>query len=1281
MKCERRKTQIRRRVTPRRLSCEPLEDRRLLATLVADINQELYTQGAFPDDVIAAGDRAFFTAINEFGREWWVTDGTSAGTHMISDVTPGPDSTTVEFYATAGNHLIFVARTEVEGDRASSRLFATDGTSGEVFLLADSFYDLSGSFSGAPPILIVQDHLYFAQGSTLWRSDGTPAGTEAIASDTFIYRIVNVGETIYFSGSDSSHIARLWSWDADRGTQLLSFGARRFLPVSGDAYVTETTETDILLRRLEEDPSQITLLAALEADPVILASVAERPLLMTEMIGVEEGGQIELFSTVESSLSLASVAVIDTPYVEGPPESKILYVDNLNDQAIFLVYDVDHGIELWHSDGTAAGTGVVKDIVPGPGSSGFVEFELFDGQLYFSVDDGVHGVELWRTDGSESGTELVHDIQPGTVGAWPSGLATIGDYLYFSAETSDAGAELWRTNGTSDGLERVADVAPGATSGFPSFLTSLGEEVFFLAAGDGEDFQPWITDGAPAGAHQVTTIGGFAENESSFPRELTQVGDVVFFSADNGLLGRELWRTEGMADSTRLVRDIYTGPLGSSPTELVAFGDSLLFSAVDDTHGRELWISGGASDNTYLLADISPGPDAGDPHRFFEWNGLVYFVADDGNHGEELWVTDGTEPGTHLLRDVVPGSTSSDIDNFIVFGGELYFSAKDADNWYGLWKTDGTESGTKQVHGNLPVYDVSPQLFVVRDDWLYFVQGETIMDDDPSEVNGPVAEGAAITNAFIRTDGDDIVTYTYDAFSLPVIMVLLRDGIIGLTGVEHYTTTSLLYVGHNGSTSSLGIYTLIPTLQVVGGTAFFISRDLELWKTEGKAFESEIVRDINPGEPFSFPGSFYVAGDLLYFLATSADTGREVWVSNGTTEGTYLLGEATLGPGSSMPGEMLALGSQLLFAGTNDVYGTEIWTVDRPQSVSWDSWRKIVAEEDSTTVAKLQRHGDPVGEVRVVVNVISGSASSADYSLPESFEFTLAEGQTELQIPIELVNDSLDEFSERFELVIAQVDGAMVGVTSEIEIAIADDETRGDLSPNGRLNCSDLNNLRVLINDNTYSTRWDINVDSHIDRRDYLAWMELAADRNQNGQPYLPGDANLDGVVDATDYRLLENNLLRPVYSTSPSAYWCRGDFNFDAQIDGQDFNLWNQYKFQSTASPAPAGPARAPRAPAQVESPSLLPSALSDRQQVHRRRAIDEAVELETRALRRAVVHDRVLASEPRSDSAREFESFFRRYSLVATEPRTRMAEAEQLLLVDKVVVSTDLDSGTHKR
>ena len=60
---------------------------------------------------------------------------------------------------------------------------------------------------------------------------------------------------------------------------------------------------------------------------------------------------------------------------------------------------------------------MVKDIAPSVNGSSAPELDFTSAQvnntLYFSADDGSHGQELWQSDGTDAGTSLVKDIRPG----------------------------------------------------------------------------------------------------------------------------------------------------------------------------------------------------------------------------------------------------------------------------------------------------------------------------------------------------------------------------------------------------------------------------------------------------------------------------------------------------------------------------------------------------------------------------------------------------------------------------------------------------------------------------------------------------------------------------------------------------------------------------------------------------------------------------------------------------------------------------------------------------
>jgi ELWxxDGT repeat protein len=80
---------------------------------------------------------------------------------------------------------------------------------------------------------------------------------------------------------------------------------------------------------------------------------------------------------------------------------------------------------------------------PGSASSSPANLTNVNGLLYFTADDGVHGVELWESDGTAAGTKLVRDIYPGGTGSNPADLVAMNNKLYFAAKDPEHGRELW----------------------------------------------------------------------------------------------------------------------------------------------------------------------------------------------------------------------------------------------------------------------------------------------------------------------------------------------------------------------------------------------------------------------------------------------------------------------------------------------------------------------------------------------------------------------------------------------------------------------------------------------------------------------------------------------------------------------------------------------------------------------------------------------------------------------------------------------------------------------
>src|SRR4029453_7706767 len=106
------------------------------------------------------------------------------------------------------------------------------------------------------------------------------------------------------------------------------------------------------------------------------------------------------------------------------------------------------------------------------------DFTVVGNTLYFIANDGVGGPELWKTDGTSAGTVLVKDIRPGDTGSSPAQLTAAGGVLYFTADDGVAGREVWKSDGTADGTVIVRDIVAGMNSSNPTELTAVGDTLF-----------------------------------------------------------------------------------------------------------------------------------------------------------------------------------------------------------------------------------------------------------------------------------------------------------------------------------------------------------------------------------------------------------------------------------------------------------------------------------------------------------------------------------------------------------------------------------------------------------------------------------------------------------------------------------------------------------------------------------------------------------------------------------------------------------------------------------
>lgn len=354
----------------------------------------------------------------------------------------------------------------------------------------------------------------------------------------------------------------------------------------------------------------------------------------------------------------------------------------------FIRWNADLGYELWITDGTLAGSRLVKDIYPGWRSSEISGMVASGTTMYFTANDGVHGTELWKSDGTPDGTVMVRDITPPNDSyPYPIRLTAFDGAIFFVACTIQFGCELYRSDGTSDGTVQVTDLNPGTSSSSPTAMTVIGEKLYFTGSGP-KGYEPYTSDGTSGGTVLLRDIHA---TSSSMPHEFVEHGGFVYFDADDGLNGRELWRTDGTTGGTVRVTDINPGAGASMPGLMSPLGEQLLFSANDGVHGFELWKLDGGSAS--LVKDIYEGPSNSlMSSLWFVYEGRGYFRASDAANGSEIWSTDGTESGTYLSVSIRNGIYGSDPRFLAILGGTVIFTATDGVLGSELWRASLCES-------------------------------------------------------------------------------------------------------------------------------------------------------------------------------------------------------------------------------------------------------------------------------------------------------------------------------------------------------------------------------------------------------------------------------------------------------------------------------------------------------------------------------------------------------------------------------------------------------------
>lgn len=375
---------------------EALEARVLLsAYLVKDINPG--PPGSSPAELVDVNGRLFFEAIVAGDLELWSSDGTAVGTDRITSVA-------------AEDSLVYALPTAFQGSvyfGNGKAIWKTSGAPGDATKVVAvpgflrDFYPVGGL-------------LYFTvTGSpgqwTLWRTDGTAAGTRQITTAGLSpSNLMNFNGTLIFEAAVGNR-QQLWRSDGtDAGTAPFTN-----LPVSSAATQNEYSDEMLAVAAIvgntlyfedtqfwvvylgnnmatgrgvndlwKTDGTTTTHLAALNG------YATDLQFLNGHLLATGAGVLSFDPTSWDSTTLFASGAATSPQAIKG---DKLYFVS---------------GPALWVTDGTVAGTHLIDYTGTGKLSNPIV----LGGQVFFQSDAGNSLEQPWVSDGTAAGTGLVADI-------------------------------------------------------------------------------------------------------------------------------------------------------------------------------------------------------------------------------------------------------------------------------------------------------------------------------------------------------------------------------------------------------------------------------------------------------------------------------------------------------------------------------------------------------------------------------------------------------------------------------------------------------------------------------------------------------------------------------------------------------------------------------------------------------------------------------------------------------------------------------------------------------
>ena len=364
----------------------------------------------------ALGDLLYFTAVAEPGEpSLWVTDGTPEGTHALPELCPELCFGTIFDPVVEYEGSLFFELYEYGGGHSGRHLWRTDGTPGGTERIQPACTRSTGCYESFASFFELGGYLFYADWTNLLRLDGPDAEPEvawserpndaAVLGDRAILAVAGSPSSLWLLDHPLAEPALVTRVSGHWLSQLTAADGFvyfvRHEGAKGELWRTDGTRGGTVPVVPEISGYGLEIVGLLDGDPVV--SVVPDPDALPVVL-----------STLWRIRPSKAVALSDLPIRAAAVVGEHVFFSAQATDAV--------GHELWVSDGTAAGTGLHADVSPGPPSSdpGYggryeVGFAAAGDLLFFPAFDPDLGVELWALDlGTEEEPPLPPPPPPST---------------------------------------------------------------------------------------------------------------------------------------------------------------------------------------------------------------------------------------------------------------------------------------------------------------------------------------------------------------------------------------------------------------------------------------------------------------------------------------------------------------------------------------------------------------------------------------------------------------------------------------------------------------------------------------------------------------------------------------------------------------------------------------------------------------------------------------------------------------------------------------------------